>query len=386
MKNILKRFAMLFALVGVLATTTVGAYASSTITYRNDTIVDENLKFRTSWTACDKNAKGATLAYAIKEDAGIVDATLEDWKAGNATYTIHPENRYKVGLDSQALNNAKAMGDLLGLPQAGKGQLWDEVVIPKDASAKKSLDLPLFNSDGVAYNYISATTAKVQHTRGGVLTGLDYDVEIVAGGGVDGKVGHHDVSENDFGEYWSTIAKDAGLTDLGDSIASEDWEYSNYYMAGKDGDFVYTTDDQGVRYFKTKLFPVYFSTTTGTVNLSGRLGIFILPYADVVVPSCNWCGTIVAKSIESLGESHLWTWGNGQKDDNDYEYWCTDVTFEKPTYKEVNYYGKKVVTPDRPCPKTGENNMLPVFAVTLALLVLIVSCALCLKKFNNENK
>lgn len=90
MRNILKRFAMLFALVGVLATTTVGAYASSTITYRNDTIVDENLKFRTGWTACDKNAKGATLAYTIKEDAGMAYATVDDWLAGNATYTNSP--------------------------------------------------------------------------------------------------------------------------------------------------------------------------------------------------------------------------------------------------------------------------------------------------------
>ncbi|MCQ2964003.1 MAG: hypothetical protein MJ203_00325 [archaeon] len=111
-------------------------------------------------------------------------------------------------------------------------------------------------------------------------------------------------STNDIKNYWSTVIQqllDRGLAKQvrnSDELRDKYMQYHKYQAEGS---------DSAIRSIDDSLVYVYLGTDNFDIsNWYSFQGVLFAPNAHVYVPWCNWCGTIVAKSIESNGEAHPW--------------------------------------------------------------------------------
>ena len=268
----------------------------------------------------------------------------------------------EVDVNSKELADAKKLGN----------DFWKVETSEKDndKTIDKANALPVFDKNGVVYNYIAKEEVVLNnHTRGNAMAGSLVTVN----GHIDGTT--DTLNAKDFDSKWNAIGKKYGTQVTQKDLDKLAYNYANKYMR------LLTDDgsDQAVRYGDA---PIYYYTGSEDINFTGVWGVLIAPNANVKVNSCNWCGTIIAKNIISDGEAHLWSW-NGKKV-NEEHYFVRDakVKYFVTEYKHFEENEYCVITKDT-TPETGDT-IIDLIAASVGT-VIVVAGALVGRKIKSRS-
>jgi len=362
-------------MLGVLLTTTTMstvAYAGGPTRYDEKTVYNEDVsskegKLKPGYVKCDKNKPGAVLyktyTYNTINTDGYKEVSKEKFDActnDKIKYSVTDgfTDWVEVDINSKELKSAKAKGE----------NYWKTETTTKDNDGMiaKANSLPVFDTNGVVYNYIaSGDVTLCNHTRGNVLAGGT----ITNKGTVDGSIDVLDPT--DFVSKWEAVAKKCATPVTQKELDRLAYNYANEWMRKLTDD----GSDQKVRYGDC---PVYYYAGEGTINFTGIWGTLIAPKAAVKVASCNWCGTIVAKEITSCGEAHLWSWSSKQVDEKHYFVRNDIIKYYVTTYK-CNVEKEYCILTKDTTPETGDDIILFLAGTTLAIGATVLG-ALGIKK------
>lgn len=367
------------AMLGVMlasTTMTTVAYAGGLQKYDektvyNEEVSDKNGNLKEGYIKCDESKPGAVLyktytyktinANGFKEVDEDTFDDCEDEKLKKSEKVGFTDYR-EVDINSDDLKNAKMKGTDYWKKETSR--------VDNDSQIDKANNLPVFDANGVVYNYIaSGDVTLCNHTRGNVLAGGT----VTNKGTVDGTIDVLDTK--DFEKKWSEIGETFGYKVTQKHLDKLAYNYANEWMRKLTDD----GSDQKVRFGDC---PIYYYAGTGTINFTGIWGTLIAPNATVKVASCNWCGTIVAKEIVSCGEAHLWSWNDKKTDEEHYFVREDNIKYYVTTYD--NHVEKEFcVLTKGTTPETGDDICLFLVGTAAAIAASVLG-ALGFKKKKNK--